>query len=107
MGYTNINNTDTYTFTEKKGVNLTHIDTNNTYIDTNVDKYQKSKEVELIAGKLVGLLDNPGSYQFYCLIGWRLPENKIWKNYESAIATKNGDPRKIFTWLCKRDLANV
>lgn len=105
MGYTNINNTDTYT--DQKRVNLTHIDTNNTDNDTSVDKYQRSKEVELIAGKLVGSLDNPGSYQFYCLIAWKLPENKIWTNLESAKASKGGDPKRLFTWLCKRDLATL
>jgi len=105
MGYTKTQHINTNT--TPKRVNLTPTNITNIITNTNdtVDKYAKSKEVELLAGKLVGLLNNPGSFHFYCKLGWQLPENNIWNNYETAIASKNGDPRKLLTWLCKRDLA--
>ena len=95
------------TNTSLKRVILTPINTIN--INTNIkdDKYTKAKQVELLAGKLVGLFSNPGSFHFYCKVGWKLPESKIWDNYEAATATKTGDPRKLFTWLCNRDMQNA
>lgn len=107
MGYTKTQHINTNT--TPKRVNLTPIITTNTItiINEDSDKYAKSKQVELLAGKLVGLLNNPDSFHFYCKLGWKLPENIIWNNYETAVASKGGDPRKLFTWLCKRDMYNA
>lgn len=106
MGYTN---KTLNIITTPKRVNLTpNINiTTNTINNTNVDKYAKSKEVELLAGKLVGLLNSPGSFHYYCKLGWKLPENIIWNNYEKATSAKNADPKRLFTWLCNKDLSNV
>lgn len=107
MGYTK--SQYIITNTTPKRVNLTPNITNT--IDTininNEEKYAKSKQVELLAGKLVGLLNNPGSFHYYCKLGWKLPENVIWNNYEKATGAKNADPKRLFTWLCNRDLQNV
>lgn len=105
MGYNN-KTLNIITNTNQKRVNLTHTITETLNINSNIDKYKKSREVELIAGKLVGELCNPNSFQYYCKIAWSLPENVIWNNLEAAKNAKNADPRKLFTWLCKRDMQN-
>lgn len=62
----------------------------------------KAKEVESIAMTLVDKFKSPDSYKFYCLIGYKLSESKIWHNYEAALKGKN--PPALFNWLCRRDM---
>lgn len=71
----------------------------------NKNKYDKSKFVELTAKVLVEKLHNPGAYAFYCKVAYKLPESRIWLHLESA--QKGKDPKKLFTWLCNRDMQSV
>jgi len=74
-----------------------HIDT-----DINIDKYESSKKVELIADRLVDKLCAPKSRAYFCKVAYKLSESRIWQNYEAAINGKN--PVGLFIWLCERDL---
>lgn len=95
MSYTNIN-VDT-----EKRVNLTPIDID---IDrAKQEKYSKSKIVDNIANQLVENFNSPNSRAFYCKVAYKLPENKIWANVESA--NRGRSPVKLFTWLCNRDMS--
>ena len=58
--------------------------------------------VDRIADKLVTSLNNPDAREFYCKVGWRLAEGRIWYNLESALRGKQ--PQKLFSWLCTRDM---
>lgn len=78
-----------------------HNDNVNKYLNNNdIDNVDKSKCVDLIADKLVSLLNNPGSRIYYCKVAWSLPESVIWNNLEQAQAGKS--PSRLFTWLCQR-----
>ena len=69
------------------------------------DKFEKSREVERIALKIVEKLHNEDGYKFYCKVAYRVPEARIWWNLETAI--KSGrNPVRLFTWLCKREMGN-
>ncbi len=59
--------------------------------------------VRLIADKLSTALNDKKSYDYFMKIAWHLPEYKIWNNLEYS--AKGKDPRKLFTWLCKQDMA--
>lgn len=75
------------------------------YRATNTDSVtvDKSKQVDLIADKLVAALSNPERRAYYCKVAWKLPESKIWNNLESSAKGKN--PARLFTWLCQRDMS--
>lgn len=73
-----------------------------TYNDTDSDKYQKSKHVEMIASKLVDKFNTPQWFAFYCKVAYRLPEALIWKLYEKTQGKKVANPAKLFYWLCER-----
>lgn len=64
-------------------------------------KYQKAREVDRIADKLVTIFNNPGARPFYCKVGWKLSEAIIWQNVEKAQSVKKGSQVKLFTYLCK------
>lgn len=68
-----------------------------------IDNVTKSKEVDLIADKLVLAFNNPGGREFYCKVGYKLSEYQIWNNLEQS--SKGREPAKLFTWLCKRSMA--
>lgn len=74
---------------------------NNGNVDT---KYQISRKVDRIADQLVEKMGNSKYRAFYCKVALKLSEARIWQNYESAVAgAKNGDPGRLFTYLCKKD----
>lgn len=77
--------------------------TNDNYnVNVKDNKFDESKKVEGIAMQLVDKLRSPDSYEFYCKIAYKLPEHKIWSNYEQAIKGRN--PGGLFNWLCRRDM---
>lgn len=67
-------------------------------------KYRTSRKVEIIADRLVELMGNAQYRSFYCKVAWKLSEARIWQNYEAAKAgARDGNPGRLFTYLCKRD----
>lgn len=87
-------------------VNTTYNDNDivkgNTAVNSNFDK---SKQVEAIALKLVGKLGSEDSYKFYCKVAYKLPEHKIWNNLETALNGRS--PGALFNWLCRRDMGSL
>lgn len=77
-------------------------------VNDNVKKTLKNNvivnesEVNLIASKLSDKLNNPNGRLFYCKVAWQLPEAQIWSNLELALTGR--DPKRYFSWLCKREL---
>lgn len=71
----------------------------------NVNKITKKNNVNNVkaqAYRLVEKLNDPKSYKFFLKVSWHLPESKIENNLESALKGRN--PRRLFTWLCIKDL---
>jgi len=67
-----------------------------------IGRYERSKQVEVIADKLVDKLGVPiKSRPFMCKAAYKLSEARIWDNLEQAMKGKN--PVGLFIWLCKRD----
>lgn len=75
---------------------------NNNLTNTVSDTVAKSKQVDLIADKLVTELNNPNRRPYYCKISYKLSESQIWNNLETAQRGRN--PQRLFTWLCQRDM---
>lgn len=71
-------------------------------LNNNDNDIDRAKVVETIAMKLVDKFKSQDSYKFYCLVAYKLPESKIWLNYEQATSGKN--PAGLFNWLCRRDM---
>lgn len=66
------------------------------------DTYAKSKQVEMVADKLLESLGaNASSRPFMCKVAYKLKEHVIWNNLEAAKKGKN--PMGLFIYLCKRD----
>lgn len=79
--------------------NVNVVSTNN---DNDNGKYDRSKKVEAIADKLIHRLAVEVKWRpFFCKVAWKLPEARVWSNYEQAL--KGNNPAKLFIWLCKRD----
>lgn len=72
-------------------------------INNNVNDNVTEFKVNHIAQTLTERLNNPSGRLFYCKVGWSLPESKIWTNLEIALE-KGKDPKKYFSWLCKKDM---
>lgn len=70
--------------------------------NNDIDNVAKSKQVDLIAEKLVLALNNPNGREYYCKVAWRLPEAVIWNNLEQS--AKGREPAKLFTWLCQKEM---
>jgi hypothetical protein len=70
------------------------------YFDQHSD--HKLNNVRIIARKLEEELNDPGGRDFFLKCAWRLPEATIYNNLEAA--KKGRDPKKLFTWLCNRNL---
>lgn len=86
---------------------LTNTTMNNDNVSNNlnnnvIDNVSKSKQVDLIANKLVLAFNNPGARAYYCKIAWKLPEALIWNNLEQSSKGKN--QVRLFTWLCERNM---
>lgn len=83
----------------------TNIDNDNGVknLTNNDNDIDRGKQVELIAYKLVDYFKSPDSFKFYCKVAYKLPESKIWNNYESA--KKGNNPAGLFNWLCRRDMS--
>lgn len=82
---------------------LTTLTNNVTMVEREpVDKSVVAK-ADGIASVLVEKLRSPESYKFYCKVAYKLPESRIWQNYESAMKGKN--PGGLFNWLCRKDMA--
>lgn len=64
--------------------------------------YDTAKKAELIAYQLVDKFGQPGNFQFYCLVAYKLSEARIWSNYEQA--QKGRQPARLFTFLCNKDM---
>lgn len=79
---------------------------NGIYTKSNNDNVNNvdHKKVEHIALSLVEKFMSKDSYKFYCLVAYKLPENKIWLNYEKAMTGKN--PAGLFNWLCRKDMSS-
>jgi hypothetical protein len=73
--------------------------------DNDIDRgesFEKSKQVDVIADKLVVKLGaKPDSRPYLCKVAWRLPEHRIWANLEQALKGKN--PMGLFIYLSRRD----
>lgn len=65
-------------------------------------KTKNVNNVKYKAQTLAERLDDPGSLNFFLKVAWHLPESVIEANLEQAL--KGNEPRKYFTWLCKRSL---
>ena len=94
-----------YNNNNNERVNLTPNNNKNNINNNNNDigrsQFEKSKQAEDIAEKLVTKLNAPKSFLYYCKVAYTLPESRIWDNYEQAIKGKN--PGGLFNWLCERD----
>lgn len=82
------------------------IDNGNRDLDNNVidndRNYDKSKQVDMIADRLVEKLNAQStSRPFMCKVAWKLSEARIWDNLEQALKGKN--PTGLFIYLCKKD----
>lgn len=86
-----------------KNTTLNTVTVNNNL--NNTDTVAKSKQVDLIADKLVLALNNPDRRAYYCKVAYKLSEAQIWNNLEQS--AKGRSPAKLFTWLCQRDLQNA
>jgi hypothetical protein len=73
-------------------------------INNDNDKYELTKRVEAIAYRLCEKLGSPTSFEFYCKVAYKMSEARIWSNYEKAQRGRN--PARLFTWLCKREMAS-
>lgn len=82
--------------------NTNNVNVSNSLTNNVIDNVDKSKQVDLIADKLVLALNNPSGRVFYCKVGWTLSEAEIWNNLEAS--AKGRAPAKLFTWLCKRNM---
>lgn len=83
-------------------VNVNVGDKQPNYNVNDIGRYERSKQVEVIADKLVDKLNLPEqSRPFMCKVAYKLSEARIWDNYEQASKGKN--PVGLFIWLCKRD----
>lgn len=76
---------------------------NKTLTITDTDSVSKSKQVDLIADKLVLALNNPSRRNYYCKIGYKLKEHQIWNNLEQAVE-KGRNTAKLFSFLCEKDM---
>lgn len=76
---------------------------NNNYNNNVIGGFEKSKQAETIAQKLVDKLNSKESYLFYCKVAYALPEARIWINLEQALSGNN--PGGLFNWLCRRDMS--
>lgn len=87
-------------------VNVREVKTNYNVNDIdNVSKYQKSKDVEVMADRLLEKLSlDKKSRPFMCKVAYKLSEARIWANLESASGPKVKDKAKLFIWLCDRDM---
>lgn len=74
----------------------------NKLTNTDSDTVDKSKQVDLVADKLVIALNNPERRAYYCKVAWKLPEAVIWNNLEQS--SKGKYPARLFTWLCERSI---
>ena len=73
---------------------------NNIDNDNDGNKYQKAKNVDAIADRLVEIFKSPHSRPFYCKAAWVLSEATIWNNVE--LASKGKNPAGLFNYLCKK-----
>lgn len=65
-------------------------------------KYSRSCKVDSIADDLVRKLGaKTESRPFFCKVAWKLPEARIWNNFE--LASKGNNPTGLFIYLCKKD----
>ena len=74
--------------------------------DVKKRKYEQGKKVEWIADELLKKFNaDPKSRPFFCKVGWRLSEARIWYNVEQATKPnpKITNPLGLFIYLCKRD----
>lgn len=72
------------------------------YNDIDNGRYDKGKQVEAFADRLLGKLDMKAeSRPFLCKAAYKLSEARLWDNCEQALKGKN--PAGLFIWLCKRD----
>lgn len=79
--------------------------TKNNVNDNDSSKYDRSKKVDDIADNIIRKLGVGDTYRsFYCKIAWKLSEARIWANLETAL--KGKQPAKLFTYLCKKDMAS-
>lgn len=73
---------------------------------TNTNTLNTSKktlpEVQMIAFKIEEMLGAQveSSFEFYCKVAWKLPENQIWNIVE--MAKKGNYPHRLFTYLAKQ-----
>lgn len=76
----------------------------NNNVNDNVDKYVIARNAERIADRLMEKLNAPDKWRdFYLKVAYKLPEARIWNNYEKTMGKKVTDPARLFTWLCKKD----
>lgn len=80
----------------------TSITMNNVNDNVREGKYDKAKQVEVVADTLLERLGaKVESRPFMCKVAWKLPEHRVWTNVETAL--KGNNPVGLFIYLCKRD----
>lgn len=91
--------------TTSNNVNVSNnVSLKNNVNDNDSSKYTRSKKVDDIADNIIRKLGVSDAYRaFYCKIAWSLSEARIWSNLETAL--KGKQPAKLFTYLCKKDMA--
>jgi len=78
---------------------------NNNYND-NVERYDRARQVEFIADKMLEKLGaDKSSRPFMCKVAWKLSESRIWQHIETVCNEKNHVRNKVkfFIYLCKKD----
>lgn len=90
---------------EATKVTKNNVNVQNTALKNNVKRgFAKSQDAERVARMLVEKLDDEGSFKFFCKIAHKLPESVIWQAYEQAQGARS--PKRLFTWLCNKELSN-
>lgn len=78
--------------------------TTNDHNNVNVGKYQREREIENFADRLLNKLSlDDKSRPFMCKAIRSLPESRIWQHIETVEGPKVKNKAKLFIWLCKRD----
>ena len=100
-----LDNRATLNVNEATKVITNNVNVQNTASQNNVKRsFAKSKDAERIARMLVEKLEDDASFKFFCKVAHTLPESVIWKCYESSQGARS--PRKLFTWLCNKEMSN-
>lgn len=74
---------------------------------SNSKSIAKVEHIGWIADKLATEFHDFKSKNFYAKVAWALPENEIWKAFESAKRPCVQNPARYFTRICKIKLRKL